>query len=252
MQEKGVKKGSGCYLTGAFVAIVVIIILLIFYERDAVPYEFEKALLWRGNFWDIFAISWPLFAMGFGLNLLKLTTSVNPPEVHNNSDKIPLQGLKVSLMAGIFEEIVFRWIFLYFEMGTFWIWNQILVSMTGEPILQNVSESQYMSLFVDWLVAGDAEFWLSGTAWTVGFAVILSNWKFQKGHLYQGWTGWLFSGIGGLFFFRIMFSHGLFGAMLVHFLFDMMTFIMLYIDVQIEKALGMSKAQAQGKFYQWY
>ena len=62
------------------------------------------------------------------------------------------------------------------------------------------------------------------SSWAVGAAVISANAFFRDGHKYQGILGVLNSWFAGMFFFWMMFAHGLWAAMVVHFTYDVVVF----------------------------
>lgn len=233
------------YVTMAIWATVAIILSRLAFEWEAVPFEFGQFLYFHGAFWEPFVFAWPLFLLGFSINFYKMSTSINPPEVHKNANQLPLSGFLTSLMAGIMEELTFRWTLFFGCMGLFYVIDSLLL----DNILRNYITER--GVWINVLATlRSTPYAYDHKTWTIGLAVLASNWKFQEGHIYQGKTGWIMSGIGGLFFFAIMFRYGLFASMLVHFTFDMLVFIMLIIDVQLEKAMGI--VDAHGKIYKWY
>lgn len=242
------------YLSLAIMMIVGIIVARMLLPFAAVPFIFEEFLFFKGAWWEPIWAAWPLFFVGFVINIWKITTTTNPPEVQENASMIPIHGVSASLFAGIMEEIVFRWVLLYGYMEILWILNDITVYLFDVPILKIIAEIAFGG-FTNFIV-GNAQHiltqptaWTIGAAagtWTLGMAILPSVMKFQQGHLYQGMIGWILSGFAGLVFFRIMFNYGLFAGMWVHFLFDMTIFLMLFVDVLLEEQAG------KAKMYQWY
>lgn len=237
------------FIVFAIFAVTWIVIARFLLPWEVIPYRFEEFLFFRGYIWEPFLAALPLFGAGVALNLYKMVTTVNPPEVQDNARDIPVAGFLTSLHAGVLEELTFRWTMLYGLMGIIWVTSALLSVTIGFSLELFVHE------YLWWLDlffignTGTAAIVLQG-AWTAGLAALLSNWKFQRGHLYQGFWGSIFSFIAGIFFFRIMFQYGLLAAMLVHFSFDMLIFLMLYADVYVEKKLGLT--QAKSRIYQFY
>ncbi len=240
----------GCFLQASFIAILGIIVVRLLLPWEAIPYRFEEFLFLKGTAWEIFLTCWPIFAIGISLNVYLMARSVNPVEVHQNASSIPVTGFFQSLVAGLFEEIVFRWVLLYGFMGMIWFIDRITLRIFDVAALQVIANTPVVSFFVNFITSGAPEVAQHPGAWTIGFAAFLSNIKFQRGHLYLGIHGMIFSGIAGLYFFQLTFVHGLFAAIIVHFLFDMLVFVMLLIDILIERLTG-HHAQL-GKIYQWY
>lgn len=248
------KAYNGSYLSLAIMMIVGIIFARLLLPFATVPFVFEEFLFFKGAWWEPIWAAWPLFLIGFVINFWKMATTTNPPEVQKNAPTIPIHGLSTSLFAGIMEEVVFRWVLLYGYMGILWILNDVTAYLFDVPILKIITEVVFGGFTT--IIVGNAQdilvhpaAWTIGAAagtWTLGLAILPSVMKFQQGHLYQGVTGWIFSGFAGLVFFHIMFNYGLFAGMWVHFLFDMMVFLMLFVDVLLEEQAG------KAKMYQWY
>lgn len=224
--------------------IIGIIIARLVLPWQAVPFHFEYFWPLNGTFWQALWSCWPLFAVGFALNLWKMATTTNPPEVQASASSIPWSGFLTSVSAGVLEEIVFRWILLYGFMGL--IWTIANVVYPNLEFLVNDNLSWLTTL----LIGNNTQILDVVGVWTLPLAFALSNFKFQQGHLYQGLTGFIFSTIGGFFFARVFFQYSLFYAIIIHFLFDWMVFLMLYIDLKIEQNIG--STAAKNRFYHWY
>lgn len=61
-------------------------------------------------------------------------------------------------------------------------------------------------------------------AWAAGGAIVSANAFFRDGHKYQGPLGVVNSWFIGMVFFWVMFTYGVFPAMVVHFLYDFLIF----------------------------
>ena len=224
--------------------IIIIIIARIILPWEAVPFSFEYFWPLSGTFWEALLSCWPLFLVGFMLNLWKMVTTVNTPEVQASAPSVPWTGFVTSVTAGVLEEIVFRWILLYGFMGVIWT-----VANVFYPDLEFLVRDN-LSWFTPYLVSRNTAILELMGAWTLPLAFLFSNFKFQQGHLYQGLTGFIFSWFGGFYFARVFFDYSLFYAIIIHFLFDFMIFMMLYVDLVWEQKLGLN--DAKNKFYHWY
>ena len=92
---------------------------------------------------------------------------------------------------------------------------------------------------VNFLTLGHLQPYLLGSlGWAVGAAIISSNGKFRDGHAYQGLFGWINAWFCGMFFFYLMFTYGILASIIVHFLYDILIFIVVYLDAVIERARG--------------
>lgn len=224
--------------------IIIIIVARIILPWEAVPFNFEYFWPLNGSFLQALWSCWPLFLAGLLLNLFKMATTVNPPEVQASAPSIPWTGFLTSVSAGVLEEIVFRWILFYGFMGVIWTVTNVFFPGLEYWVRDN------LSWFSPYLVGDNTHILELAGAWTLVPAFFLSNFKFQQGHLYQGITGFIFSWFGGFFFARVFLQYNLFYAILIHFLFDWMIFMMLYIDLVMEVKLGLTAAK--NRFYHWY
>lgn len=233
----------------AFTAVMWIVIMRFVMEWEAIPFRFGEFLPINGSLWEVLATSWPLFLVGFLYNLLLMGFTTNPPQVHQKAKMIPIEGFVTSVGAGFFEEIIYRWAMLYMWMGILWGLNYLSTWLFDVGVIESII-TQWFPWLNNLMTGGMYETIFQPGAWTVGLAAIICNRKFMRGHMYQGLFGYIWSFVAGVIFFWIVFRHGIVPAVLVHFAYDMMIFIMLYVDVMMEKARGVATPQA--KLYQWY
>lgn len=77
----------------------------------------------------------------------------------------------------------------------------------------------------DWTTFGYLHPWIfHKTGWIIGAAMLSSNAFFRDGHKYQGLFGVINAWFAGMFFFWLMWNHGLLAAILVHFTYDFIIF----------------------------
>ncbi|MEK7638811.1 MAG: hypothetical protein AAB388_01485 [Patescibacteria group bacterium] len=177
--------------------------------------------------------AWPLFAWGAGLTTIVSILTRNEARLNRDAEQFLSKGFALSLMAGVFEEIIFRWLLFFIAVPwvyvlnivTFGIYSWLYTSVVG-PIA-NLSTLGLLEHIL-----------FNGYGWAVGSAVIVSNGMFRNGHRYQGLLGFVNSWFIGMLLFLIMFQHGLLVAILIHFLYDMFIFLVRYVDAAIERALG--------------
>ena len=149
-------------------------------------------------------------------------------------------GLATSLIAGIGEEISFRWLFFMDNIIGCTIANFFLLGFIGCGI------PEFFHMYVAGPIAnfttfGALEPWIYHVSgWAVGASVLATNAFFRDGHKYQGPFGIINSWFGGMYLFWVMFRFGLPAAILVHFLYDFLIFLVLYVDAVIERAMGNS------------
>ncbi len=231
------ENNGGCYLETAFFSLIFVVVVKIFWP-ETIPFTMFQFFHFNAPIGDVLAASWPIFAWGVGASAYQLVRTLNPKHVNRNAEQILSKGFEISLFAGVFEEISFRWLIFYDAIVAAKITNFLLLGFAGHGI----TEWLYTSVFgpvANFVTLGILEpYLLNGFGWAVGMAIIVSNGKFQNGHTYQGWFGWVNSWFMGMFFFYLMFKYGLLASMLVHFLYDFFIFSAAYIDAAIERKKG--------------
>ncbi len=231
------EKGQGCYLSAAFGALIFIIIVK-WLRPTAIPFDFWQFWKLDGTISDVLSTAWPVFAWGIIINLILVAVERNDPEVNRNAEVILGAGCAMSLLAGIFEEISFRWLIFYSEIVGYKIIDFLLLGFLNIHIVQWL----YMHItgpIANFFTLGKLESLLfNGLGWAVGAAIISSNGKFREGHAYQGLLGTINAWFIGMFMFLLMFKFGLFAAIIVHFLYDMFIFIVAYLGAATQRALG--------------
>lgn len=129
------------------------------------------------------------------------------------------KGAWISLNAGLFEELMYRWLRFSIAMITLPFFNLItfgLLRWVYENILIPVANWATFNQLND--VLHDPK------GWVVGAAIISANGVFRDAHEYQGWFGQLNAWFMGMVLFYVMFHHGLLAAIGVHILYDLIVF----------------------------
>lgn len=231
------KKQGGCYLFAALGALIVVGIVKLFWP-EFIPFKAFEFWYFQGRLIDVLILSWPILAWGAAVNIVFSLMGRNDPKLNKNAGCVLALGTGISTFAGVFEEISFRWILFYSAIVGAKVTNFLFFGWAGFGI----SEWLYTNILgpvANFLTLGYLEPHLFGPlGWAVGAAIVTSNAQFRDGHGYQGWFGWVNSWFLGMYFFYVMFTHGLFAAMLVHFLYDMLIFVVRYIDMSVERKLG--------------
>ena len=129
----------------------------------------------------------------------------------------------------------------------------LLIPLTGGAERSDVIASRALigdtilgllaAIVLGWLVGGVAEelfyrgflitglrHFLGNRAWSVGVAVLVSTLYFAAAHTYQGWIGWLDTGVAGLIWAGLYLWRGrLTAGIVAHGLNDMLLLIGLYL-----------------------
>lgn len=129
------------------------------------------------------------------------------------------KGLWLSLNAGFFEELIYRWLVFFtamivlpfFNLITFgfvkWFYTMILVPLANLATLHALSS-----------------FLLHHGSWVFGAAIVSAAADFRDEHKYLGWFGWINSWFGGMVMFYLALNYGLWTAIVAHILYDAIVF----------------------------
>lgn len=231
------EKGQGCYVTTAIGALVIIFIAKLFWPA-AIPFKLFEFWKLDGSISDVLKTSWPVFIWGAGASFLFALLKRNDQELNKNAELILGVGCLVSIWAGVVEEVAFRWLIFYSQIAVYKMINWLIVGWAGFGLFE------WIYLYIEGPIAnfftlGYLEpILFNGFGWAIGAALLTSNGKFRNIHIYQGLFGWINSWFIGMFFFYLMFQYGLIASIIVHFLYDLFIFVVVYIDAAVERALG--------------
>jgi len=204
----------------------------------SVPFDFFDLWNMTGTPYEWFGTAWPILLWGTCVTAFFAFTTRNDRETNRNAEGIITKGTLISIMAGVFEEITFRWLFFLLAIVSVKITNFFFFGFLGLGIAEWVHMS-IVGPFVNWVTLGLLESYIfHASGWAVGAAMIATNVFFRDGHKYQGILGWTNSWFIGMFLFWVMFQYGLLVAILVHFTYDFLIFTVHYLDAVIERARG--------------
>ena len=235
MKLSGDDKSSGSWILIAPFSLLFVMFVK-WWWPNAIPFEVFQ--FWKNNkILEGIIASWPIFLWGGGLTALYSVLNYNSRETNRNAEDILINGAVLSALAGVFEEMAFRWIFFLAGIVGVKVSNFLFFGWLGFGL----GEWLHLNLFgpiVNFLTLEKMEWLIFGMGWAVGAAALGANAKFRKEHAYLGLFGYFNSWIIGFFLFWMMFNYGLLTAIIVHFLYDMLIFTVRYIDAAVERALG--------------
>ncbi len=212
-------------------------IIVIFFIKALAP-KFIPFGLWefwtcKGNVYDWLNTGWPLLAWGAFLATVISIFTYNDPKANRNAEGVLVGGFITSTIAGVFEELIFRWLLFLGAIPGIRLVNIIFL---GFP---HFFFSYFVGPVADFTTAGYLTSWLfHPIGWYIGAAIISANSLFRDGHKYQGLFGFTNSWFGGMALFYIMFKHGIMASITIHFLYDFVIYIIRYLDHAIERAQG--------------
>jgi hypothetical protein len=132
------------------------------------------------------------------------------------------RGVWASVNAGVFEEIIFRWLAFLSAMVVLRFLNWVTFGLL---------EWLYTAVLVpvaNWLTFGALDAQLYGP-WVLAAAIISTNAHFRDGHQYLGFVGWVNAWFIGMVMFWLMFNYGLLTAIAAHIVYDVGIVVVLAI-----------------------
>lgn len=231
------KKGEGCYVYTAISAFFVVLIFEQFWP-EVIPFTLLEFWTLKAPLMEVLQVATPVFAWAAGASIFFSVTQRNNPKLNANAEIILPMGCLISTWAGVFEEIAFRWLIFYEQIIAYKFINWLIFGFAGFGI----AEWWHLHIsapIANFFTLGALEPILFGSfGWAVGAAIITSNGKFRNGHAYQGPIGFINSWFLGMFFFYLMFQYGIVASIIVHFLYDLIIYVVKYADAAIERKLG--------------
>jgi len=205
---------------------------------SVVPFGFFEFWRIEGTVGEWLYAAWPIFVWAVGVNLLYKLSTRNERYINRHAEDIIVGGTLVSLRAGILEEITFRWLFFLDSIVGVKIANFLFFDWLGFG-LPSLFHNNIVGPFANLMTFEGLESYLfHPSGWAVGAAMLATNAFFRDGHRYQGLLGVVNSWFIGMFLFWIMFQYGLPAAILVHFAYDFLIFLVAYLDAVVERAQG--------------
>ncbi len=236
------EKALPVHILGHVLAILItlpIIGVTYLFFPSAMPIGFWDLWSSSGSLWDwLWSAKW-VFLWAVGVNAFLLARTFIDPNGIRHAERVFKAGFWVSLSAGFFEEVTFRWLRFLAAFPAVIVVNWILggfLTHVGLPGWGLVELLTYpLSHVANFFTLGYlADHLVNAASWTVPAALIAANNEFRDGHKYQGPFGWTNSWFMGMVFFYFTFTYGLLAAIVVHFLYDLFVFATVYADMKIE------------------
>ena len=224
-----------CYITQAMSAAVFVAIVEFFFP-NATPFSYFEFWKPSGTVLEWLFVALPIFAWGVGATAWQAFRTYNDPQDNRHAEKVLSGGFRISLQAGVMEEIAFRWLIFLNAIIVLKISNFLFFGWLGFGLAEFVQ---------NWIAGPVANFFTLGYLseiltnpenWAVGAGMLMANAFFRDGHKYQGPIGFINSWFLGMYFFYLMFTYGLLAAILIHFLYDLLIFLVIYVDMVIERS----------------
>ena len=222
-QEKKESSGRN-YLIASLVALIFWIPLTRWWKPDMIP--MDMADIWNNHgttIADWLLLGLPIFVWGVTVTFLLKVFSSGLLR-RKDAAGIFIGGTLISIFAGVTEEIAFRWLLFFGSFLTIGATNWAFFGFLGFGLPEWFFTVIWGPL-ASFTTFGHLEPWLSHpSGWLFGAALLSSNAFFRNGHKYLGPLGYVNSWFLGMFFFYVMFTHGLLAAIFIHFLYDFLIF----------------------------
>jgi hypothetical protein len=217
--------------------IIVLPIVLLF-RPQMIVFGFLELWQTKGTPAEWLGASWPLLLWGTGVTAAVAISTRNDRYINHNAESILYGGTLISLRAGVIEEITCRWLFFLSGIAGAKAMNFLFFGFMGFGIGEWV-HLNVIGHIVNFTSLGFLEGYIFHPGgWAVGASMVAANMFFRDGHRYQGIFGWSNSWFIGLYFFWFMFRFGLPAAIVLHFTYDFLIFLVIYLDAAAERARG--------------
>lgn len=169
--------------------------------------------------WEGLGRVWLMFAWGFGVQfLVQLSWILRRQPKAGSMAFLWKRGAWLSLHAGVFEELIFRYYaYLSFVLGLVWL-NQRLGGGLGRAV------TAWVLPFLNVVTAGYFAHQFDAAHWALGLGAVIGASFFRSAHLHYGkfsranvWTI-------GVVMFWLTFNYGLLAAIVAHSLYDLCVF----------------------------
>lgn len=271
VNEVRLKKDIATYqikqIFGLFVAgLGVLLITLLF--PDFLGYHY---LHWGG--WESVWRFWPMFA--WCVSIATISCLFDNNVIRKNDNHLILRySIWTSMVAGIWEELGFRWIFVYYAAILLMFFNWVFGAGIGLVLaatfvlgtIISVADRKFLSaagfvvgtglavlfalyvnffywmygLFV-WIIHFTTFFQMDSVLYSAEntqlfiFGAILANAWFRDGHKYQGLFGIINSWYAGMVLLYATVTYGLLTAIVIHALYDVLVSVIKFVFRKMEK-----------------
>ena len=224
-------------LIGWMISVFFVTMPIVFFWEwmwpDVIPYTLGEFWIWdSATVWNGVCAPWLIYVWGFALTTFGVFKGhhIFAP-IDDAEEDLLIGGMIRSTIAGVCEEIIFRYFVFYGAI----IGTLVVDWILGGFIFDGGLAWFIYYWFMGWLTNLSCAFqldWLiynPEVPWFIASAAISANIKFRVEHAYQGFVGWYNSWIAGFVLFWVMFNYGLVAAILVHFLYDIVVYFTLYV-----------------------
>jgi len=203
---------------------------------EVLPFDVTSLLITKGNLFTWIGAAWPILLWGliFQFSISFVAIKHNPDTLTKmtgrNLSSIQYFGITsiISLRAGVYEEIIYRWLLFFSGMFVIQALDFVFLGFLGLHIVEWFQVTIFIPV-TSWVSFGYLDKMLyHEVGWYVGAALVVANTSFRDQHKHLGVLGWLNSWCLGLFLFWMVFTYGLLAAIVAHALYDIIVFSSLW------------------------
>lgn len=218
---------------------LIVVSLVMFFRPDIVPFNVLEFWNMSGSPLDwISAGKWILLWGGL-VTVAWCVFTQNEPRNNRHAERILGQGIKISIAAGIGQEILFRWTYLLSGIVMVQVFDWLLGGFYFGHGVLHLLQTHVLGPIADLTTLGSmSEFLVRSDTWAVGAGMLATNLAYRDGHKYTGKFGVVNNWFIGMAFFYLMFTYGLLAAILVHILYDLVIIGVVYLDMVVERLRG--------------
>lgn len=204
-------------------SFIIVGILVFFWPSLIEPFSFFEFWTIKGSLWAAVKNAWPIYFWGISVTTVMFVIKRDSLPGEDPID-ILLNGTVMSILAGILEEIAFRWLIFFLAIVMIPVMDWLLLGFVGLHLIQWIYVVILCPIANFFTLGYLEEYLLNGYGWAVAAAIISANGDFRNGHRYLGWPGYINSWFLGMYFFWVVFNYGLIAAIIIHFLYDFFIF----------------------------
>lgn len=205
-------------------AVFSLLLIGLFYSRldEWIGLGLDFFFPWesRGSLDEGVARVWPIYVWAAGMTLLVGLIEIARRQPRDyEPGYLFVKGTFVSLCAGFFEEVLYRWLAFFAALSFIKFMNILTFG------LFEWAYTTFLIPAANWVTFGILEPQLYGpSGWLFAAAVLSANYNFQEGHKYLGFFGWVNSWFIGMVMFFLVFNYGLWAAIVAHVVYDFCVF----------------------------
>jgi len=220
---------TGYYIVLLIITLAIFGVALVFSPMWGGHLEFTLTDLWVRSSQPLEGIGavWGVYVWGASVPLIfGIIMAISREPKDYSSGEILGKGVWISLHAGLFEELSYRWLRFSIAMLVLPLLNWLAFGfLPGQMGLIHWFYEYFLGPAANFVTFGALHDYLFyPSTWVVGAAIVSANGKFGDAHEKSG----LFSRINawfiGMVLFYVMFEYGLWTAILVHALYDIVVF----------------------------